>query len=108
MRKGFWKAVAEEMPELSDVAIQFMCVHSTSCATELNWKLWGRVFTSARTCLEKYRAQKIISFCFNTRAQHRDMSDLALQLDVVEANIGIAEDDKPCIAIAGNDCEVID
>jgi hypothetical protein len=106
VRKGLWKKAATSMPELSDVAIRVLCVHPTFCATERNWKMWGRVFTAARTHLGKSRAQKMISFCFNTRAQHLDMSDLALQLDVVERNVEAAEDDDS--QHAETECEMID
>ena len=54
--KGLWKEAADAIP--ADVAIQPLCVHPTSCTTERNWKLWGRVFTSARSHLGNVRAQR--------------------------------------------------
>jgi hypothetical protein len=67
--------------------------------------MWGRVFTAACTHFGKTRAQKMISFCFNTRAQHLDMSDLALQLDV-EKNVDAADDDVS--QHAETDCDMLE
>ena len=47
-RKGLWKEAADAIPALSGIATRLLCVHPTSCATERNWELWGRVYTSAR------------------------------------------------------------
>jgi hypothetical protein len=52
LRKGFWKRFGHtRYPFLSEVAQRVMSVQPTSAATERNWSLWGRVYTSARNAL---------------------------------------------------------
>jgi hypothetical protein len=70
--KGFWKCFGHtRYPFLSEVA-RAMSVHPTSAATEQNWLLLGRVYTSARNALGLERAKKMITFCFNDRAKAVD------------------------------------
>jgi hypothetical protein len=84
MRKGFWKRFGRtKYPLLSEVALRVMSVHPTSAATERNWSLWGRVYTSARNALGLERAKKMITFCFNDRAKAVDQDDFGLLLSVV-------------------------
>ena len=87
MRKGVWEASTGKFPNLSDVALRALCIHLTSCASERNWKLWGRVYTSSRTHVAQKRAHKMITFCFNSRAQKSDMEDMGLQMAVVEGDV---------------------
>jgi hypothetical protein len=86
MRKAVWEAAKAQYPTLSEVALRALSIHPTSCASERNWKLWGRVYTASRTALGKNRAQKMITFCFNNRAQKAHMEDMGLQLAVIEGN----------------------
>ena len=60
-----------------------LCCHPTSCAAERNWSLWGRVFMASRSTLALERGRKLISFCYNQRARHSDLSDFDLTLAVV-------------------------
>jgi hypothetical protein len=88
MRKGVWSRYgSEQLPELAPVALRLLSVHPTSAATERNWALWGRVYTSARNALGLERAKKLITFCFNSRAQEASMEDFALLLSVVEDEV---------------------
>lgn len=85
MRKGVWKRYGmSTYPELAKVALRLMSVHPTSCAAECNWSCWGRLYTTARDALGLERAKKMIAFSFNSRAQKASMTDLALDLAVVE------------------------
>jgi hypothetical protein len=87
MRKGFWDVVKDRFPAFALVAQRVLSVPPTSCASERNWKLWDRVYTASRNALGKNRAQKMITFCFNSCAQKEDMDYLELQLSVVEGSI---------------------
>jgi hypothetical protein len=85
MRKGLWKKYAsQQYPALAKVVVRLLCLHATSAATERNWSLWGRVYTSARNALGLERAKKLITFCFNDRAEVQDQNDFALLLSVIE------------------------
>ena len=53
-------------------------------ATERNWGLWGLVYTTSRNALGMERAKKMITFCFNSRAQGASIEDFGLLLSVVE------------------------
>jgi hypothetical protein len=64
--------------------MRLLCLHATSAATERNWSLWGREYTSARNALGLERAKKLITFCFNDRAEVQDQNDFALLLSVIE------------------------
>jgi hypothetical protein len=87
MRKGVWKRwIAQQMPELAAVAVRVMSVHPTSCSTERNWGLWGRMYTACRYRLGMERAKKMITFCFNNRAMTADSSDFALNLAIIEGD----------------------
>jgi hypothetical protein len=96
MRKGVWKRYGKQtFPHLSKVAVRLLSMLPTSCASERNWSLWGRVYTAARNRLGLERAKKLIMFCFNDRARVVDQSDFKLLLSVVEGEFAeaSAEDD---------------
>lgn len=85
MRKGVWKRYgSKQYPALAQVALRLLSMHGTSAATERNWALWGRVYTASRNRLGLERAKKLISFCFNSRAQSTSTDDFELLLSVVE------------------------
>ena len=87
-RKGVWKRYgAHHFPKLTPIALRLLCCHPTSCAAERNWSLWGRVFQSSRSALALERARKMISFCFNSRAQGATLSDFDLTLAVVANDV---------------------
>ena len=84
-RTGVWKKNGATLwPELAKVAIKLMGMHPSSASTERNWSLWGRVYTAARNALSLDRARKIITFCFNYRAQKASMADTDSILDTIE------------------------
>jgi hypothetical protein len=86
-RKGVWKRYGRQTyPALSDAAIRLLCVHGTSCTTERNWALWGRVYASSRNALGMERAKKLIAFCFNNRAEVPKTDDSGLLLSVVQGS----------------------
>jgi hypothetical protein len=82
LRMKHWSQCGTGFPEISDVAQKLLTCHATSCVTERNWSLWGRVYTSSRTALGIERETKIITICANT-AQHNSI-DFAVSLGVVE------------------------
>jgi hypothetical protein len=84
MRTGFWRRFGYTKYQLlSEVALRVMSVHPTPAATERNWSLCGRVYTSARNALGLERAKEMITFCFNDC----DQGDFGLLLSVVEGKV---------------------
>jgi hypothetical protein len=70
------------------VALKLLVMHPTSASTERNWSLWGRVYVASRNALARIeRARKMITFCFNSRAQKGSMEDLDLLLDTTGQQI---------------------
>jgi hypothetical protein len=52
MRLNIWKWFGtKEFASLTKVAQRLLVCHATSCATERNWSLWGRVYTASRNGL---------------------------------------------------------
>jgi hypothetical protein len=95
MRKGVWKRYGVHVyPKLAKVALRLLSAHPTSCASERNWSLWGRVYTAARNALGLKRAKKLITFCFNDRSKLVNQSDFNLLLETIEG-IDKAEEEAP-------------
>ena len=73
------------------VVVWLLCLHRTSASTERNWALWAGTAVESRNAPGLTRAIKLIMFCFNSRAQHVSIDDLALCLDVVETQVASVE-----------------
>jgi hypothetical protein len=56
-RRGVWSRFGDAHPELQATVLRLMACHATACATERNWSLWGRVYSSARNSLAAERAK---------------------------------------------------
>jgi hypothetical protein len=85
MRLNIWNRFGtKEFASLNKVVQRLLVCHATSCATEQNWSLWGRVYT-ARNALGIERGKKILMIYANSR-QARE-NDLAVSLAVVEGGI---------------------
>ena len=85
-RLKIWVTYGQEpFSHLVDVVHRLLCCHATTCATERNWSLWGRVYTSSRNRLGIERAKKMIAICTNTKQRSGD--DFAVALAVIDGNI---------------------
>jgi hypothetical protein len=94
-RKGVWRRYGVEAHgALAKVALRLLSMHATSAASERNWALWGRVYGASRNALGMERAKKLITFCFNSRAEKASVDDFGLLLSVVE-NTADTEDVLP-------------
>lgn len=86
LRLKVWKQYgATEFADLTKVVEKLLTCHATTCATERNWSLWGRVYTASRSALGVERAKKMITICSNTG--QRQNSDFAVSLAVVEGDV---------------------
>jgi hypothetical protein len=84
-RLAWWKnhAAKEGFPLLAQAAAKLLCCHTTSCASERNWSLWGNVYTKSRSNLALRRAMKLISIRHNSGARgayDTDDADVVLAL----------------------------
>ena len=85
-RMKIWEVYGKaHFSDLVPVALQLMACHATTCATERNWSLWGRVYTASRNALGIERAKKMIAICTNSREHGED--DFAVSLAVVDGDI---------------------
>lgn len=86
IRVQVWKKAGKIIfPKLTSVATRLLCCHATTCSTERNWSLWGRVYTASRNALGMERAKKLIALCTNTRKCTE--SDFEVSLSVVEGEV---------------------
>jgi hypothetical protein len=90
---------------LAEVALRLLSTHATSAATERNWALRGRVYGASRNALGMERAKKLITFCFNSRAEVASVDDFGLLLSVVENTAGTED---VLAAEAGDNSHVTD
>jgi hypothetical protein len=85
-RVNVWlKHGAALFPELCAVVQRLLTCHATSCATERNWSLWGRVYCASRNALAMEKAKKLIAICTSSRQQAQN--DFALSLQIVEGDV---------------------
>jgi hypothetical protein len=61
MRRGFWDVHSEHFPLISKCAIKLLSFHVTSCATERNWSVWGRLCTKTTNRRLLERAEKLVA-----------------------------------------------
>jgi hypothetical protein len=61
MRRGFWDVHSEHFPHIAGAAIKLLSFHVTSCATERNWSVWGRLCTRTTNRRLLERAEKLVT-----------------------------------------------
>jgi hypothetical protein len=61
-RVNFWASstAVAAYPKLAAAAQRLLTMHATSCASERNWSMWGRVYTKLRASLAIERAEKLV------------------------------------------------
>ena len=84
MQRPFWThfGAKHSFPLIAEAARRLLSMHVTSCSSERNWSLWGRVFTAARNRLGKERGEKMIYIRGNSKSKARD--SFAVTLSVIE------------------------
>jgi hypothetical protein len=67
-RMNCWlKLLSEQYPVLAEVASVYMSMHSTSCASERNLSVFGRLYDKFRTRLHLQTGEKMVSIAMNDR-----------------------------------------
>lgn len=83
-RRNWW-ASQSHFPQLAKAAMRLLSMHTTSCACERNWSLWGQLYTKARSSLGIARAEKLIFIKGNDKAYTaRDIEVVLETLDTAE------------------------
>ena len=83
-RRRFWKifGAMHGFPLIAEAANRLLSMHVTSCSSERNWSLWGRVFTAARNRLGKERGEMMIYIRGNSKSVAND--SFAVTLSVID------------------------
>ena len=82
-----WEKFGDELPKLQEVALRLLPCHATSASTERNWSLWGRIYSSARSCLGMNNAKAMITICAAEKSKVSERDAMALTLDVIEGDV---------------------
>jgi hypothetical protein len=83
-RMNFWQRFGKcEFPALSVAAVRLLSCHTTTCATERNWSVWGSLYKKSRSRLAVERATKLIYICANL-TEHKSKSEEEIMLAVLE------------------------
>lgn len=61
LRRTFWENHAsKEFPLLAKAATRLLSMHVTTCSSERNWSIWGKVYTKDRNRLGLSLGEKIV------------------------------------------------
>lgn len=61
LRRGWWDVNSAHFPHIAAAAIKLLSFHVTSCATERNWSVWGRLCTKTTNRRVLERAAKLVT-----------------------------------------------
>jgi hypothetical protein len=68
MRRGFWDVHSAHFPHISAAAVKLLSFHITSCASERNWSVWGRLCTKTTNRRVLERAEKLVAIMVGSDA----------------------------------------
>jgi hypothetical protein len=69
-RRQLWEKVLVKLyPNLAKVAVQYLSMHATSCASERNLSVFGRLYDKFRGKLKLERAEKIVYLSVHERVR---------------------------------------
>jgi hypothetical protein len=73
-----------EFPALSVAAVRLLSCHTTTCAIERNWSVWGSLYKKSRSRLAVKRAAKLIYICANLTEHKSKSEEEEIMLAVLE------------------------
>ncbi len=62
---------------VSQAAIRLLSMHTTSCASERNWSIWGSLYNKSRNRLALQRAEKLVFIRGNQCAMGTILPDMS-------------------------------
>jgi hypothetical protein len=84
-RINFWKRCGKaEFPALSVAARKLLGRHTTTCATERNWSVWGNLFRKSSSRWAVERAEKLIYIRAHLSEHVASSTEEELMLAVME------------------------
>jgi hypothetical protein len=91
-RIQFWDVHAiNAFPIIAKVAVRLLSMHSTTCATERNWSIWGALFRKSRSRLQLERAEKLVFLKgWLSKQSSNEESEQALMLQLLEG-VGLGD-----------------
>jgi hypothetical protein len=61
LRRGSWDVHSKHFPLIAAAAIRLLSFNTTSCASERNWSVWGRLCTKTTNRRVLERAKKLVT-----------------------------------------------
>jgi hypothetical protein len=80
MRRGFWDVHSKHFPHIAGAAIKLLSFHVTSCASERNWSVWGRLCTKTTNRRLLDRAEKLVTIMASRPERAAEVEDELLTL----------------------------
>lgn len=100
-RMQLWlKVLNQKYPVLSKVAPVYLSMHSTSCASERNLSVFGRLYDKLRSSLHLTRGEKMVYLAVNDRMQKGTLDASKEQLQFNDSDL---EDDESAAIVEGGD-----
>ena len=61
LHRGWWDVHSAHFPHIAAAALKLLSFHVSSCATERNWSVWGRLCTKTTNRRLLERAAKLVT-----------------------------------------------
>jgi hypothetical protein len=95
-RRQLWlKVLSKKFPFLAKVAAQYLSMHGTSCASERNLSVFGRLYDKFRGRLQLSRAEKVVYLSVNDRISKGDLvvpeEELLPFADIIETEPNVSD-----------------
>jgi hypothetical protein len=79
LRRFFWQQyAANEFPFMAKAAVRLLSMHVTTCASERNWSIWGKVYTKDRSRLGLSLGEQIVYIRGNLAGGCSNSEDVVL------------------------------
>ena len=78
-RRFFWEEYACKVyPLMAKAAVRLLSMHVTTCASERNWSIWGKVFSKDRNRLGLTLGEQIVFIRGNLKGGCSDSDEVVL------------------------------
>ena len=78
-RRNWWSH-GTDFPQLRQAALRLLSMHTTSCASERNWSIWGSIYVKSRNRLAVSRAEKLVFIRGNSSVYSAQDVEVLLKL----------------------------
>ncbi|DBA73972.1 TPA: hypothetical protein ACH3X1_010801 [Trebouxia sp. C0004] len=70
------KAADKDYSTLAGLVLRLLSLHTTSCAPERNWSLWGQLYCKNRSRLGLLRAEKLVFVSSAAKVKQKDLRSM--------------------------------